>query len=301
MSSNTFNNNNKFITNKNIPVKNENEIYRNWDSIKLSMPTREYIKKKEYIRMTHVQAATIPLLLSNSDVAVEACTGSGKTLAYLIPLIEMLLIKNIEMNINGKMDGDNNEEEEYSCLNIFKVGGLVIAPTRELAEQIHTTFEPLLIEYNNWNNENKGGCASSVKSILLSGGPDIENDKKTIKDAACGRILQVVIATPGRLSHLMTVPVDWSFKWLSLLILDEADRLLDNNFHKQIPVILSKIPKQTRKGLYSATLSSRLKEDFKSFVGMRNLKCVKVEPQLYAHTHTHTQTHTQTRHQGMYF
>merc|ERR1719157_247353 len=92
---------------------------RDWSNLKVSDATRCFIKESGFARMTPVQAIAIPLLLNRRDVAVEACTGSGKTLAFLIPAIEILM------------------EADAPTADGFNVGCLALAPTRELAGQIH--------------------------------------------------------------------------------------------------------------------------------------------------------------------
>ena len=104
---------------------------RDWANLQVSDATRSFVAGMKFKRMTPVQAIAIPLLLNHRDVAVEACTGSGKTLAFLIPLVELLL-RFLEDGEMGRRPG----------LSALSVGAAVIAPTRELAMQIHEVVCP---------------------------------------------------------------------------------------------------------------------------------------------------------------
>ena len=149
---------------------------------------------------TPVQQATIPLLLSNKDVAVQACTGSGKTAAFLIPAFELLL----------------RAEDPWRPRD---VGAIVIAPTRELCMQILSVAAVLAQE------------VSSLALLALTGGSDNnEADQQFLRDGG-----NVVVATPGRLEHALRSLPDFNVKRLELLVLDEADRLLDMGFQVSHP------------------------------------------------------------------
>ena len=172
--------------------------------------------------MMPVQAATIPLFLTNKDVAVQAVTGSGKTLAFLIPVVEMILRRTI-------------------LLKPRQVGALVLSPTRELARQTYqvafdlcrfaSLSEPLLLV----------GGASSYRPVV----EDLRNFQALGSD--------IVIGTPGRVEDILTRYDALDVSELECLILDEADVLLDMGFDMTISEILNKLPKMRRTGLFSAT------------------------------------------------
>jgi ATP-dependent RNA helicase DDX55/SPB4 len=172
--------------------------------------------------MTPVQAATIPLFLTNKDVAVQAVTGSGKTLAFLIPIVEMILRRTI-------------------LLKRRQVGALVLSPTRELARQTYqvacglcrfaSLSEPLLLV----------GGASSYRPVV----EDLRNFQALGSD--------IVIGTPGRVEDVLTRYDALDVSELECLILDEADVLLDMGFDMTLNTILNKLPKMRRTGLFSAT------------------------------------------------
>ncbi|CAN6874825.1 unnamed protein product [Brassica oleracea] len=189
---------------------------------------------------TPVQAATIPLLCSHKDVAVDAATGSGKTLAFVLPLVEIL-----------------RRSTSYPP-KPHQVMGVIISPTRELSTQIYNVAQPFVSTLPN------------VKSVLLVGGRDVRADMNTIEEEGCN----VLIGTPGRLSDIMERMDILDFRNLEILILDEADRLLEMGFQKQVNSIISRLPKQRRTGLFSATQTEGVEEMAKA--GLRNPVRVEV-------------------------
>nr|XP_058940608.1 ATP-dependent RNA helicase DDX55-like [Pocillopora verrucosa] len=211
-----------------------------WSELRptLSNSVLDIMDKFGFQKMTPVQAATIPLFMSNKDVAVEAVTGSGKTLAFLIPIVEMLL-----------------QREEK--LKKHDVGAIIITPTRELAKQIDEvlrTFTKDLIQ---------------LKQLLLIGGVDpVENMQRFKSDGG-----HIIIGTPGRLEDLMTrkqegIDLAAHVRSLEVLVLDEADRLLDLGFEASINTILGFLPKQRRTGLFSATQTDEVEALVRA--GLRN-------------------------------
>lgn len=192
-------------------------------------------------RSTPVQAATIPLLCSHKDVSVEACTGSGKTLAFVLPMVEILARARKE-------------------LRRYEVGAVVVSPTRELARQIHEVATPFV------KTLARGGDASDAEelSMLLVGGTDVSKD--VAKFAATSPL--VLIATPGRLWDVMQRSRELDGKKCELLILDEADRLLGMGFMTTLNNIISRLPKQRRTGLFSATQTEEVAELARA--GLRN-------------------------------
>ncbi|CAH2073934.1 unnamed protein product [Thlaspi arvense] len=180
------------------------------------------------------RAATIPLLCSYKDVAVDAATGSGKTLAFLLPLVEIL-----------------RRSTSYPP-KPHQVMGVIISPTRELSTQIYNVAQPFV------------SALPNVNSVLLVGGREVKADMKTIEEEG-GNLL---IGTPGRLSDIMERMEILDFRNLEILILDEADRLLEMGFQKQVNSIISRLPKQRRTGLFSATQTEGVEELAKA--GLRN-------------------------------
>ncbi|KAB7501298.1 ATP-dependent RNA helicase DDX55 [Armadillidium nasatum] len=212
-----------------------------WDelSVKLLDSIRNALKDMNFAYMTPVQAACIPLFLNHKDVAAEAVTGSGKTLAFLIP--------------------------REKPLKKFEIGALIILPTRELATQIFEVLENFLKH------------TKSLTSILFVGGKTVSSDLRVF--ASNGG--NIVISTPGRLQDLLAKKVtdkpsiSAGLRAVEVLILDEADRLLDCGFASTINTILAYLPKLRRTGIFSATQTTDVTNLIRA--GMRNPVQVRVK------------------------
>ena len=172
---------------------------------------------------TPVQEHTIPVILEGKDLIGVAQTGTGKTAAYLLPILNRLL-------------SDNHPEDAINCI--------IMAPTRELAQQIDQQMEGF-------------AYFVPVSSVAVYGGNDgvlFEQQKKGLTLGA-----DVVIATPGRLiSHLALGYVDLSR--VSYFILDEADRMLDMGFSDYIRQIVKYLPKERQTIMFSATMAAKIQQ-----------------------------------------
>jgi ATP-dependent RNA helicase DDX47/RRP3 len=164
---------------------------------------------------TSVQSQSIPLALQGRDIVGLAETGSGKTAAFVLPILQALLSSPQSLHT------------------------LIIAPTRELAQQIALVVEAL-------------GSIIAVKCALLIGGVDMVSQA-----IGLGKKPHVVVATPGRLLDHLENTKGFSLRNLKYLVLDEADRLLDLDFGPIIDKILKTLPKRIT-FLFSATLSSKV-------------------------------------------
>ncbi|KAF0991720.1 hypothetical protein HZS_7226 [Henneguya salminicola] len=183
--------------------------------------------KNTYTNPTYVQSKAILPLLNNKDVVAIATTGSGKTLAFVIPTI--LLIKQNVKKLKKHM----------TC-------ALIISPTQELALQTHCVFKKMT-------------AGSDLKPCLVIGGHKNKRHLDDYKEHG-GHIM---VSTPGVLESLLSNNSEGdsgmqdllvsSFQYIEILILDEADKLLEMGFDRQISLITSYIPRQRRTGLYSAT------------------------------------------------
>lgn len=140
--------------------------------------------------------------------------------------------------------------------------GMIISPTRELSSQIYHVAQPFFSTVQN------------LKSILLVGGLDIRTDIRKIENEGAN----ILVGTPGKLHDIMERLDVLDFRSLEILILDEADRLLDMGFQKQLTYIISRLPKLRRTGLFSATQTEAVDELSKA--GLRNP--VKVEVRVEA-------------------
>lgn len=217
---------------------------------------------------TPVQEATIPLLMSYKDVSVDACTGSGKTLAFVIPIVEKLRA----LGVGGAGDKTGGGLKKKCLVKKHHVVALVLSPTRELAGQIHGVLETFARVAGGGVDNNNERCFTSV---LLVGGKDSERDVEMMKNNGC----QVIVGTPGRVDDIFTrlagcphaLDLKSSFE---MLILDEADRLLDMGFQRQLDSIMKKVPRQRRTGLFSATQTDAVKSLARA--GLRNPVRVQV-------------------------
>jgi ATP-dependent RNA helicase DDX55/SPB4 len=213
-------------------------------------------------QMTPVQASTIPLFLGHKDVVVEAVTGSGKTLAFLLPVIERLL--SLEERVKK-----------------HHVGAIILSPTRELATQIHNVLLSLLrfhspsaasvrsleehADIHNEVEEYPPSTPRVIPQLLLGGSGTAAQDLSWFLKHSPN----VLISTPGRLLEMLKSPyVHCPQSSFEVLILDEADRLLDLGFKDDLTKILNLLPKQRRTGLFSASVSEAVDQLIR--VGLRN-------------------------------
>jgi ATP-dependent RNA helicase DDX55/SPB4 len=214
----------------------------------LSTGVLDYVKKQGFIRMTPVQAATIPHFLSHKDVAVQSVTGSGKTLAFLIPVLEIL---------------------QQKTLQPTQIGALILSPTRELAQQTYSVAKDLCL------------CCSEPEPLLLVGGgnsgsnSNSSSTRPVTSDIASFRQFgsNLIIGTPGRIDDILSRFAVIDCSELICLVLDEADVLLNMGFATTLQNILSNLPKMRRTALFSATQSTSTSSSLTEWmhrVGMRN-------------------------------
>lgn len=184
------------------------------------------LEQAGFSRCTPIQAMTLPVALSGRDVAGQAQTGTGKTLAFLIACMNRLLTRPALAN---RKAADPR--------------AMILAPTRELAIQIAKDAE-------------KFGSQLGLKIALVYGGVDYEKQKHTLEQGA-----DIIIATPGRLIDYVRQGVV-SLHACEVCILDEADRMFDLGFIKDLRYLLRKLPRREERQtlLFSATLSHRVLE-----------------------------------------
>jgi ATP-dependent RNA helicase DDX10/DBP4 len=190
-----------------------------FSELPISKPTLAGLFKAHYTTMTPVQRGTIPHALCGRDILGTAVTGSGKTLAFLIPALERLYRERWL-----PMDG---------------LGVLILEPARELAIQVFETLRAV--------GRNHGFSAG-----LVIGGKDVNAEKKKIAG------MNILVATPGRLlQHFLETPY-FSADNLQMLVIDEADRVLDMGFEESINSILEYLPRNRQSLLFSATLGKNI-------------------------------------------
>ncbi len=177
------------------------------------------VTERGYTEPTPIQAQAIPVVLSGGDLLAGAQTGTGKTAGFTLPILQRLATK----HTTGKTPR-----------------ALILAPTRELAAQIEESVR----EY---------GKYLKLHSMMMFGGVNINPQIQKLR----GRV-DILVATPGRLlDHLQQKTVDLSH--VEILVLDEADRMLDMGFIRDIKKILAVLPKQRQNLLFSATFSAEIK------------------------------------------
>ena len=200
------------------------------------------LQEQDYTQPTPIQAQAIPLALDGHDLLAGAQTGTGKTAAFGLPLLQYLI----------------NSPQEVAPRGTRKPRALVLTPTRELAVQVHDSLRSY-------------GKYVRVPSTTIYGGVGMNNQLDALR-----RGVDLVIACPGRLiDHIERRSVDLS--GIEILVLDEADRMLDMGFLPSIKRILAKLPKQNRQTLlFSATFAEPIRALAMEF--MRNPQQVQVTP-----------------------
>lgn len=192
-------------------------IPKKFEDLALTAETRKGLAENKFIALRQIQMASLPHSLAGRDVLGAARTGSGKTLCYVIPMLEILFRE--KWNVE---DG---------------LGAVVIGPTRELATQIFDVLRTV-------------GKHHRFSAGLIMGGKNFKSESKRI------HLMNILICTPGRLLQHMEETYGFHCYNVKLLILDEADRILDMGFQTQIESILENLPKTRQTLLFSATLSN---------------------------------------------
>ncbi|MFC3198288.1 DEAD/DEAH box helicase [Parapedobacter deserti] len=208
-----------------------------FSSLNLATPILQVLEKSGYQTPTPIQQQAIPVVLQRRDVLACAQTGTGKTASFALPLIQFLMDRPA-----GKPDGPQ---------------ALILAPTRELAIQI---------------GENIGVYASltCVKHTVVFGGVSINNQIDALRKRP-----EILVATPGRLLDLLGQRA-LSLQDIRYLVLDEADRMLDMGFIRDIRKIIDLIPKERQTLLFSATMPKDIEELSRTI--LRNPERIAVTP-----------------------
>ncbi len=190
-------------------------------SLGLSDPFLQAVEKQGYTEPSPIQIKAIPVVLERKDILASAQTGTGKTAGFALPMLQIL-----------------NQSKQLSHR---PVRALILTPTRELAAQVHQD----IIDYSEFVD---------IRSAVIFGGVNQNPQVTKIK-----RGVDVLVATPGRLldlhgqGHLSLAKVE-------ILVLDEADRMLDMGFHRDIQRILALLPERRQNMLFSATFSKEIKK-----------------------------------------
>ncbi len=210
-----------------------------FDTLPLDAKLLRAVADQGYATMTPIQAKAIPVVLSGRDVMGAAQTGTGKTAAFSIPLLHRMM----------------RHENASASPARHPVRALVLAPTRELADQVA-------------NNVKAYAKHSQLRVACVFGGIDIKPQMEELR-----RGVEVLIATPGRLlDHIEAKTA--VLNQVEYVVLDEADRMLDIGFLPDLQRILSYLPKQRQTLLFSATFSPEIKRLAQSY--LQNPELVEV-------------------------
>ena len=218
--------------------KFENALFAkgmSFSNFNLSKLIIKALSELEYYTPTKVQEKVIPIALNGHDIFVNSETGSGKTACFLLPIVQRIILSR-KSNENKKNKINNNN-------NLIQNQALIIVPTRELALQCNEMLTKFL-KYIDLN------------FVFLCGGLSVENQIKQMKN----KIPDIIITTPGRLLDLIYNNKNLSLEHVNILVLDEADKLLELGFKDAIFEILELIKKNKNRQtlLFSATLNPKL-------------------------------------------
>ena len=200
-----------------------------FDELALSDEVLDALWDMHFDTCTPVQEQTIPVILDGHDVISCAQTGTGKTAAYILPLLTNLQYDNHDPN---------------------KLNAIIMAPTRELAQQIDQQMEGF-------------GFYVPFSSVAIYGGNDSGAWGTQVTGLQKGA--DIVIATPGRLLSQMNI-YDIDFSGVKYFILDEADRMLDMGFYDDIMTIVNKLPKDRQTIMFSATMPTNIRKMAKAIM-----------------------------------
>ena len=197
--------------------------YTSFSDLPLSAPTSAGLKSAHFSALTDIQAKAIPLALRGSDILGAAKTGSGKTLAFLIPVLENLY--------------------RAQCIGADAgLGAIIISPTRELAAQIFEVLRKI------------GGRGHLFAAGLLIGGKSLQDERDALAR------MNIVVCTPGRMLQHLSQTASFTVDSLRMLVLDEADRIMDMGFKKDVDAIIEYLPPERQTLLFSATQTKRVSD-----------------------------------------
>ena len=196
-----------------------------FSTLNLSPPILNAIADLGYTKPTAIQQKAIPVVLSGKDIIAAAQTGTGKTASFVLPLLELL---------------NSRYKETEKKLRAKRIRALILVPTRELAVQV----EASITQYAKYLN---------LSSMAMYGGVDAQEQKQRLIWG-----VDILVATPGRLLDMAHQRV-LHFDELDMLVLDEADRMLDMGFIDDINKIIERLPEHRQNLLFSATMSEEVR------------------------------------------
>ncbi len=200
-----------------------------FSTLGLSQPLLQAIEDQGYSKPTDIQEKAIPVVLQGKDLMAAAATGTGKTASFVLPLLE-LFTSELQYQVRAK-----------------RIRALILVPTRELALQVQGNIE-LYAKH------------TPITSLAMLGGLDMDAQKEQLIEG-----IDILVATPGRLLdmlHRRALHLDE----LEVLVLDEADRMLDMGFIADINKIIERCPAERQNLLFSATLSNEVRDLVKTSI-----------------------------------
>jgi ATP-dependent RNA helicase DDX10/DBP4 len=194
-----------------------------FNDLPLSKETQDGLSATHFTTLTDIQKRAIPAALKGNDILAAAKTGSGKTLAFLIPILENLY--------------------RTQCIGPDAgLGAMVISPTRELAIQIFDVLRLL------------GRKGHLFAAGLIIGGKGLREEQDALTR------MNIVVCTPGRILQHLSQTAAFNVDMLQMLVLDEADRILDMGFQKDVDAIVDYLPRERQTMLFSATQTKRVSD-----------------------------------------
>lgn len=203
-------------------VKATSTTHKTFQELDLSRPVLRGVANLKFAEPTPIQNAVIPIALMGKDIVAGAVTGSGKTAAYLIPILERLA---------------------YLPKKIAVTRVIVLTPTRELAVQVSDVATKL------------SQFLGSIRVGQAVGGLNLKQQEQQLKTRP-----DIVVATPGRfIDHVRNSP-SFQVDAVEILVIDEADRMLEAGFQAELTEILSLLPQKRQTLLFSATMNNSIKD-----------------------------------------
>jgi len=213
----------------------------NFEELKLAPAILKAVLEQGYETPTPIQAQAIPAVLEGHDLLAGAQTGTGKTAAFTLPLLHKLTMSRSSENKFG----------------VYGIRALVLTPTRELAAQVEESVRTY-------------GKYLQLKSAVIFGGVGMNPQISQLKTG-----VDILVATPGRLLDLQQQGF-LDLSTVQVLVLDEADRMLDMGFIHDVKKVLALVPQQKQSLLFSATFSDEIRELANNL--LRNPKSIQVTP-----------------------
>ncbi|KAI6247871.1 ATP-dependent RNA helicase dbp4 [Erysiphe necator] len=195
--------------------------FNEFSDLPLCQATAAGLEASHFKKLTDIQSKAIPIALKGKDILGSARTGSGKTLAFLIPVLDNLF--------------------RLRWTELDGLGALIISPTRELAIQIFDVLRKI-------------GRHHSFSAGLVIGGRSLREERERL-----GR-MNILVCTPGRMLQHMDQTAVFDVGNLQMLVLDEADRIMDMGFQQSVDAILEHLPKQRQTLLFSATQTKKVSD-----------------------------------------